>query len=127
VGILYPTGATRRGVQNPEKGLGDPPDPSSEVKMDRSAYLRGLPGLCPARDAASAFALSGDGINPSRCPGKIWLTADDRSPSSDHGRPQGSHVPVHPARAGTPNVTKAVTVIVTQSAPAPCDGWQPSA
>src|SRR5512136_2213450 len=81
VGILYPAGASRRSVQNPEGRLGDPPDPSSEGETDRSAYLRSLPGLCAARDVASAIAPSGAGINPSRCPGKIRLAADDRSSS----------------------------------------------
>src|SRR5512136_12206 len=111
VGILYPAGASRRSIQNSEGRLGDPPDPSSEGETDRSAYLRGLPGLCPPRDVASAFAGSGARINPTFCLGKVWVAPDDKCPSPDHGRPQGNHVAVHPARAGPPNVVREAAVV----------------
>jgi len=44
------------------------------------------------------------------------------APVAPNGWPQGNHVAVHPARAGTPTVVKAVAVILTESASAPCDG-----
>jgi hypothetical protein len=51
------------------------------------------------------------GLTPPLCPRKVRVAADDRCSSSDHGRPQGDHVTLHPARAGTPNVAKTVAVV----------------
>ena len=97
VELVPATGGGGRSVQEPQRRSGGAADLSSKRKPRRSAHLRIVFGLLPARDAGATATHAGARTHATKCTGEVRRAADDRRTLAHHRRsPDHSHAH-HPA------------------------------
>lgn len=97
LGVLSAVGVCRGGLQDAQRRSGHPPNLSSTRAAHRSAHLRLLPGVLPARDPRTSTEELGSGADHAQRVGKILRRTDDRCVYPHHLRPRAHPDPLHAA------------------------------